>query len=54
MHRLRGGAYEVERREEGRIESEAVPGFWVKVEWLFQTPLPPVAGCVQAIRTGTL
>lgn len=27
----------------GKLESQGVPGFWVEVGWLFQSPLPPVA-----------
>jgi len=29
--------------------SEGVPGFWLEAGWLFQTPLPPVAECLQVI-----
>lgn len=27
---------------EGKYHSEAIPGFWFKVSWLWQEPLPPV------------
>ena len=26
---------------EGRYEAQALPGFWLRVEWLWQDPLPP-------------
>ena len=35
--------------KEGEIESSAVPDFWLKAEWLFREPLPPVAGCLQRV-----
>lgn len=28
--------------ENGKYESTALPGFWINVRWLWQTPLPPV------------
>lgn len=28
---------------EGRYESAVLPGFWINVGWLWQTPLPPVS-----------
>jgi hypothetical protein len=33
----------------GRLESAAVPGFWLDVGWLFQRPLPPVAECLRRV-----
>ena len=35
-YRLRFGG------EAGGYQSEVLPGFWLKVEWLWQEPLPPV------------
>lgn len=52
VHRLRGGAYAVEAWAGGRLSSEAVPGFWLEVGWLWQTPLPPAAACLRAILGG--
>ncbi len=27
---------------EGRYEAQVLPGFWLRVEWLWQEPLPPI------------
>jgi len=42
-------AYAVQRMTSGRLEAPTVPGFWLLVEWLWQEPLPPVAGCLEAV-----
>ena len=34
---------------EGIYRSTVLPGFWLRVEWLWQTPLPPVLDLVQAL-----
>jgi Uma2 family endonuclease len=49
VHRLRGDAYEATGVAAGRLESAAVPGFWLDVGWLFQRPLPPVAECLSKV-----
>jgi Uma2 family endonuclease len=51
VHRLEleGKRFEVERLSSGRVESRAVPGFWVEAGWLFQDPLPPVAECLNEV-----
>lgn len=33
----------------GRLASEAVPGFWVEVDWLWQDPLPSALACLREI-----
>ncbi len=38
--RKRGEDYEEQILTEGVLASEAVEGFWLQVEWLFQKPLP--------------
>lgn len=38
---------EVARLENGRVESQLLPGFWLRAEWLWQEPLPTVAACVK-------
>jgi len=49
VHSLREeGRYKGERVS-GRVESRAVPGFWVEVGWLLQEPLPQVAECLRQI-----
>ena len=36
------GQYEIAfAGHEGRYEARALPGFWLRVEWLWQDPLPP-------------
>ena len=43
FYRLEGGRYRLTfGGREGRYESEVVPGFWLRVEWLWQEPLPAV------------
>lgn len=32
---------------DGRFQSEALPGFWLQVDWLWQEPLPPVLAIVR-------
>jgi Uma2 family endonuclease len=50
VHRLRSEeGFQVEQVSSGRVESQAVPGLWLKSEWLFQDPLPPVVECLQQI-----
>ena len=39
---LEQGHYERIKPEEGIYRSKAVPGFWLKPEWLWQDPLPKV------------
>jgi Uma2 family endonuclease len=34
----------------GRYEAQAVPGFWLQVEWLWQEPLPPVLTVLRALK----
>ena len=41
FHTLEGDRYRVQRFSQGRLESRILPGFWLDVAWLFQTPLPP-------------
>ena len=33
----------------GKVESTALPGFWIKAEWLWADPLPKVLSCVRQI-----
>ncbi len=46
VHRLREARYAVESVQTGTVASEAVPGFWLSADWLFQTPLPRVLPCL--------
>ena len=43
FYRLKGSYYRPAfSGEEGVYRSEALPGFWLRVEWLWQAPLPQV------------
>ena len=33
----------------GRLESLAIPGFWIDVAWLWQDPLPDALHCLEQI-----
>ena len=35
----------------GRIESSAIPGFWIEVSWLWDDPLPNARRCLDEILT---
>ena len=49
VHRLGLRGYEVHTMREGRLESTAVPGFWVDVAWLWQSPLPGEYDCLREL-----
>ncbi|GBD07946.1 hypothetical protein HRbin22_00172 [Candidatus Thermoflexus japonica] len=49
VERQREG-YVPERIHEGWVVSEAVPGFRIRAEWLWQDPLPSVIRCWEAIH----
>ena len=46
----RGDSYRTEIVSEGWVVSEAVPGFRIRAEWLWQDPLPSVIRCWEAIH----
>lgn len=37
------------KHTEGRLESHAISGLWIKVGWLWQEPLPAELECLQQI-----
>ncbi len=49
VHRLTEKRYEVRKVTDGRLESTAVPGFRIEVEWLWQRPLPSEFECLGEI-----
>ena len=49
VHRLTEGAYETRKVADGRLESTAVPGFRIEVEWLWQRPMPSEFECLGEI-----
>ena len=42
-------AYQVSEHARGRLESQAIPGFWLDVAWLWQDPLPDELSCLDHI-----
>lgn len=51
-HLLSGRPYDsylVSRHTAGRIESQAIAGFWIEVGWLWQEPLPAELECLRTI-----
>lgn len=49
-HTLAGGAYRRRTLTGGKLESAAVAGFWIRVEWLWQDPLPAEPACLREIE----
>ncbi|MDP9364888.1 MAG: Uma2 family endonuclease [Chloroflexota bacterium] len=48
------GVYEaITPDAEGRYFSVALPGFWLRTEWLWQSPLPSPAACLAEIASVT-
>jgi len=47
-YRGRGG-YREQVKQRGRVRSRVLAGFWLKVEWLWQDPLPNTLACLQEI-----
>jgi Uma2 family endonuclease len=41
--------YAVAEFGQGRLDSQAVPGFWIDVTWLWQDPLPDELRCLEQI-----
>lgn len=49
IHRITHPQYRVTQMGSERLESTAVPGFWIRVEWLWQEPLPSAPACLRQI-----
>ncbi len=48
---LQEGRYERHKADkQGIYRSQVVPGFWLKVDWLWQEPLPPVLDVLRALE----
>ncbi|MFB6286885.1 MAG: Uma2 family endonuclease [Candidatus Bipolaricaulia bacterium] len=52
VHRRDRERYDTERLASDPVESDAVAGFWIHAEWLFQSPLPSGRDCLQSILNG--
>lgn len=44
-----GGEYREEVVNDGRLDSRAIPGFWIDVSWLWMNPLPNRRRCLDQI-----
>jgi Uma2 family endonuclease len=49
VHRAGQAEYRVGVHRTGRLESTAVPGFWIDADWLWADPLPPGPACLRRI-----
>lgn len=49
VHRAAEGFLPRAQRE-GRLASSAIPGFWIRLDWLWQSPLPPEPECLREIE----
>lgn len=47
-----GSGYDTRTLGSGRLDSAAVPGFWIEVGWLWQQPLPSTVTCFRQILPG--
>jgi Uma2 family endonuclease len=47
-----GARYDTRTPSAGRLESAALPGFWLDVAWLWQQPLPSTVACLRQILPG--
>ena len=43
------GPYRVLEHRAGRVQSAAIPGFWIDIAWLWQDPLPDELHCLEQI-----
>lgn len=49
FYRLVSGRYRLIYPEGGIYRSEVLPGFWLRVDWLWQDPLPPVLSVLREL-----
>lgn len=47
LYVLVDGHYQEVPPEDGRLTSTAIPGFWLKTEWLWQDPTPGALACLR-------
>ena len=52
IHRLQKARYRKRSVRKGLVRSRSLPGFWLRAEWLWQKPLPPVAICLREVLEG--
>lgn len=50
LYRLdEAGKYQPVEIEDGRLTSEAIPGLWIRPEWLNRIPLPKIRDCLREL-----
>ncbi len=49
QHTREAGRFQAASFTKGRVESQAVPGFWILAEWLWERPLPEELACLDQI-----
>jgi Uma2 family endonuclease len=49
VDRKQGREYVTEIVAAGKVSSDVLPGFWLKVDWLWRDPLPDELDCLQEI-----
>ncbi len=49
LHRLKEGAFEIQNTRQGRLESAAIPGYWMERDWLWRRPLPNKLDCLERL-----
>lgn len=49
VDQLEGAGYRTRSLQSGRIDSTALPGFWIEAGWLWRTPLPSTMGCLREL-----
>ena len=51
FYQLRGGRYHLAYAgEQGDYHAHVLPGFWLRVEWLWQQPMPPVLDVLRTLK----
>lgn len=52
VHRRTNRGYKTMKLQSGTYRSQALPGFWLDVSWLWATPRPNALRCLEAILAG--
>jgi Uma2 family endonuclease len=52
FHRLVYGKLQIVSTDDGFFRSEVLPGFWLRVEWLFSDPIPNRLKCLNQMLAG--
>ncbi len=49
FHTLQKGVYQIKKIASGKLQAASIPGFWLQVEWLWESPLPSEMKCLESI-----